>query len=122
MKSTRFWVAIVAAVLCASALLAYVVAENGKGGHIAVISLDGGELYRIDLDKVREDYTIEVTGKGENEVTVSKGKICVSHADCPDKICVNQGWISDGSTPIVCLPNGLVIVIEGGDGLDAVSK
>lgn len=36
--------------------------------------------------------------------------------DCPDGICVKTGWV-DGGTPIVCLPNRLIIEVKGGDGL-----
>ena len=39
-----------------------------------------------------------------------------------DQICVHQGYISDGSQPIVCLPNRLIIQIQGGgDALDAAA-
>ena len=50
------------------------------------------------------------------------GRIRVESADCPDQVCVDQGWISDGTVPVVCLPNRLVIQIEGGgDGLDSAT-
>ena len=52
------------------------------------------------------------------------GGIRVSFADCPDQICVDQGWLSGGRIPIVCLPHRLVIeLVEGGDdeAFDAVS-
>ena len=40
--------------------------------------------------------------------------IHVKSADCPDKICVDTGWIGGDrkSVPIVCLPNRLVIEFE----------
>ena len=51
---------------------------------------------------------------------VEGGRVRVSQADCPDQVCVNQGWISDGTVPIVCLPNQLIVQIEGGGNqLDA---
>ena len=53
---------------------------------------------------------------------VEKGKIAVIHANCPDKICVNRGFIENGTFPIVCLPNRLSVYIEESDGgVDAVS-
>ena len=51
---------------------------------------------------------------GFNVVTVENGKICVSSADCPDKVCVRQGKIS-GAVPIVCLPHRLEIRVVNGD-------
>ena len=47
---------------------------------------------------------------------MEKGRIRVSKADCPDQICANQGWISDGAVPIICLPHKLMIEIVGGGG------
>ena len=56
---------------------------------------------------------------GSNTVTVEKGRICILEADCPDQICVNQGWISDSTVPIVCLPHKLMIeIVSGGGELD----
>ncbi len=36
-------------------------------------------------------------------------------ANCPDQVCVNQGWISDATVPVVCLPHQVVIEITGGE-------
>ena len=44
-----------------------------------------------------------------NEVEVRPGSIGILSADCPDKLCVRQGFISDTRLPITCLPNRLVI-------------
>ena len=49
----------------------------------------------------------------------------MTEASCPDKICVDRGWIDNGVIPIVCLPNKLTIEIRGGvdkaDQIDAVT-
>ena len=79
---------------------------------------------QIDLSRVEAPYTMTIDGPGgfSNTITVEKGRICVSKAGCPDQICVHQGYISDGTTPIVCLPNKLIIeIIGGGSGLDAAT-
>ena len=53
---------------------------------------------------------------------VSEGKIRVCEADCPDQVCVNQGWISSEAVPIVCLPHKLMIeIVNGGGGLDGAA-
>jgi hypothetical protein len=66
---------------------------------------------------VEESFSFVVTAEdgGENTVLVEPGRICISEADCPDKVCVHQGYIENGVVPIVCLPNQLVIRIEGTD-------
>lgn len=60
-------------------------------------------------------YTLFSSNGGSNTIVVQDGRICVSHATCPDQVCVKQGWVSTDATPIVCLPNGLVIQVKGGD-------
>ena len=49
-----------------------------------------------------------------NTVEIKDHMIHVSDADCPDRICVDTGWIGGDrkSVPIVCLPNQLVIEFE----------
>lgn len=123
MKSTRFWVALIAILLLASLVCAALVFKGGSGS-IAVIYQDGEILRTIDLSTVNAPYSFKVKGPaGVNTVEVERGRIRVSRADCPDQICVHQGWISDSAAPIVCLPNSLVIQIKGGDdsGIDGVT-
>ncbi len=93
-------------------------------GQVARVTLDGKVVQEIDLSRVEQPYTLTLEGPGgfSNTITVEKGRICVSKAGCPDQICVHQGYISDGTTPIVCLPNRLIIEITGGgSGLDAAA-
>ena len=90
-------------------------------GSTAVITLNGEVLYEIDLDSVEEPYTIEIRGECENTLYVKKGGIKVLSATCPDKVCVNRGLLSpQDPSPIVCLPNRLVIELKssGNQGAD----
>ena len=67
-------------------------------------------------------FTVEGPGGFPNTIEVEHGRIRVREAGCPDQVCVGQGYISDGTVPIVCLPNKLVIEITGGgDSLDAAA-
>ena len=124
-QSTRFWLIVFAALILLSTVAMFFL-KTTSGGTVAVVSQDGKELQRIDLSRVKEPYTIRIDGKdgGYNIVLVEPGRICVLEASCPDKVCINQGWISDSSKPIVCLPNKMMIVIEGSensDELDGIS-
>jgi len=67
----------------------------------------------IDLGRVTSPYTITVTGNAgrENVILVEPGRISVQSATCRDQICVNQGPISSGIRPIVCLPHRVVIQV-----------
>ena len=102
--------------LCAGAFL--ILRGIGGDGTVAVISVDGEELDRIDLSRVKESYDIEIdTGYGRNVVHVEPGAISVTEADCPDKICVAMGRLQGSGIPIICMPHHLIIAIEG-DGID----
>ena len=106
------------AVIVVGGVLTYTMLGRGEGT-IAVISVNGEELERIDLSKVRKAYDIDVTTEyGHNIVHVEPGAISVTEADCPDQICVFQGKLTGSGIPIICMPHRLVIEIEGGD-LDA---
>ena len=114
-----------ALILVCAGSVAWLLLAPGRTDHpVATITLDGEVLDEIDLTQVQEPYSFTVTGKDglTNTILVEPGRIRVEKADCPDQICVHQGYISDGSRPIVCLPNRLIIQIQGGgDALDAAA-
>ena len=90
---------------------------------VARITRDGALLEEIDLDKVDKPYSFTLEdGRGSNTVQVDQGRIRIAEADCPDQICVNQGWISNGAVPIICLPHRVMIeIVDGGGGLDGAA-
>ena len=90
---------------------------------VAQITLDGELLREIPLDQVEESYSFTVdTDEGSNTILVEPGRIRVSEANCPDQVCVNQGFISDGTVPVVCLPHKLMIeIVGGGSEFDAAA-
>ncbi|MBQ3706435.1 MAG: NusG domain II-containing protein [Clostridia bacterium] len=101
-------------VLAACALWAWIL-QTRAPGTVANIYQNGVCVRSVDLSKVGEPYEFTITdAAGENTVRVEPGRIRITAADCPDKICVNTGWISDSAAPIVCLPHRLVIRLEEG--------
>lgn len=80
---------------------------------------DGQVLYRIDLAHA-QDQQIEVEYQGRvNTIEIQNHQIHMLHAQCPDQTCVHTGWLGS-VTPIVCLPNRLVIQFaNSSDALDA---
>lgn len=115
MKSNKYWLAFLLALLTLASIIGYLFMS--PGGTEAVITQDGIELWRIDLHEVgkTEHTLIEVEGTYHNTIEVEHSRIRVASADCPDQVCVKTGWIEDGTVPIVCLPNKLVIEITGGE-------
>lgn len=76
--------------------------------------MDGKCIYSVNLSTVKNPYenTIYQPDGGYNTVLIEPGRICIKDADCADKVCVDTGFISNTSFPIVCLPHRLVIRIE----------
>ena len=59
--------------------------------------------YPLDKDSV-------IIIDAHNTLEIRNGKVAMTHADCPDKRCVKQGF---GRTlPIICLPNKVLIEIR----------
>ncbi|MCD8117715.1 MAG: NusG domain II-containing protein [Oscillospiraceae bacterium] len=113
MKHKTVFFALLFAALAAISAGVYLL--RSPGGTEAVIYVNGEEYQRIDLAAVAIPYefTIE-TEYGYNIIRVSHGAIQVTEADCSEQVCVDQGQISDGAVPIVCLPHRIVIQIEDG--------
>jgi len=90
-------------------------------GDTAKIYLDGQLIESINLSIIREPYIIETQlGEGVNSIEVEQGRIRMATANCFDGSCLRQGWNSGNRTPIVCLPNRLVITVESGIDTNAI--
>jgi len=87
----------------------YFLAPKGNTVKIEVASQTVATL-SLEEDTV---YNVEIGGKTTNTVEIKDGKVSVMYADCPDKICVNHRAISKSGESIICLPNKVVISIEG---------
>ena len=88
---------------------------TGNGQALYADIYQSGELLEtIRLDTVTDEYTFEVPGANgaSNTVCVRPGSIAIISANCPDQICVHQGFISTSLLPITCLPNRLVIRVR----------
>ncbi len=76
----------------------------------AIVSVENKEVLRIDLKK---DDTYTVQGKlGKVKIEVKDGKVRVKQENSKHHLCSKQGYVSNSSTPIVCLPNETVVKIE----------
>ena len=115
MLKTRTWVMILLCVFLALAVLSVVLLTAKAPGTVVQVVQDGVVLREIDLSRIAERESFEVLWPdgGRNLVTVEPGRIRVTEADCPDQICVSQGWLSDQAAPIVCMPHRLIIRVKG---------
>ncbi len=98
---------------------------SGKKAAKAEILVDAKLVQTVDLSK-NQTFTVTGVDGGTNLVVVSDGKIAVTDADCPDKICVNTGAISKPGQTIVCMPHRVVVQIKGNstdeDGFDGEAR
>lgn len=110
MKKTKLVIFIIIVIFIVSAVLTLISMKPSEKNIVEVVQ-DGKIIYTFDL-LTAENQTIKIPspdGKSSNTVTISDGNICISEAECPDKICVNSGFLKSESMPLVCLPNRLVI-------------
>lgn len=92
---------------------------NGKKeeGDRVRVSVDGRMIGEYLLGEDRE----VVLNGGTNILLIKDGKACIEDADCPDRICVKEGWVSRTGECITCLPNRLIVeVVKLNDSVDLV--
>jgi len=113
-------VVVVLAVACAAAFW-------GRGGGTEqltmVVSIDGAEVERLNLDGGQGQRVY--TGNGYTlTAAFSPEGVTVTEADCPTQDCVHSGTIRRGGQSIVCLPGRIIIQLVGGpadrDGPDVI--
>ncbi len=76
----------------------------------AVVRSDGNIICEISL---LSDSQTNIESFGYNfTLTVKNGKIAVTYAECPDKVCFHTGYISKPGQTIVCLPAKVTIELE----------
>jgi len=55
---------------------------------------------------------------GTTKVEVKNGKVRIIDSPCPNKTCINQGF----NDTLVCLPNKIIIKVQGQGDFDAIAE
>ena len=120
-KITKICILITFSLLFISLSLCIMILFNSSDDLTAKIYQNGELLYSINLDEIDEPYEIVIIGEqGEsNTISLRPGEIGITHANCPDKLCVNAGYIHNKLLPITCLPNHIIIQIEQNTNVNA---
>ncbi len=80
-------------------------------GSTVLVQREGTTLFKLDLHEPR---TVTAEGSvGTVTVEIRDGSVAVTHADCPNHICMRTGWRSHAGAIIVCAPNRVLIRIIG---------
>lgn len=106
------------------AMLFFTIRAASSPGQQVVINVDGNEYGRYPLD---QDNVIEIhNGDRHNTVTIKDGGVSMSYSTCENQICVHEGVVTTPGQLIVCLPNYVIVEIEGGEdsdeALDAIAQ
>ena len=82
------------------------------------------EVLRVPLtDSGEENWTFGEPGRQNTVQRVGK-RVRVLQADCPDQICVKQGWIGKAGEQLLCVPNRLLVEIrsKGAETIDTLAR
>lgn len=116
-------VVIIFTILLLSTLLCFFIYSKKVKNPVAKIYKDGQFIKSIDLSEVEKSYEIKIGDEEHyNILQVSKTGVKVIEATCHDKVCMETGEIHDSLLPIACLPNNLIIKIEGGEENEVDTK
>lgn len=108
-KAVKISLAVVSAIFVLSAAAAIYLHRPSESDKVVIVR-DNEVLYTFYLSNTEnQTIKIEYPDSGYNIVEIKDGTICISDADCPDRICVKTGVLKSYGIPVVCLPHHLVI-------------
>ena len=68
---------------------------------------------QVALSTLTEEKKITIDGQYHLTVTLTKDGVSVTESDCPGQDCVHTGRITRAGQSIVCLPEQVVVTLEG---------
>jgi hypothetical protein len=89
-------------------------------GAAAEIRVDGAAVKRVSL---AEDAEFSIGWRPNVRFAVKNGAIAFTESDCPDKVCIQSGFLSKPGQSAACLPNRVSLRVSGEAGdADAVGR
>jgi hypothetical protein len=79
---------------------------------VAVVKKDDEIIREINLTGLRNQQVIKVHSLYDATIVAENKRIRFMESGCPDKICVNAGWLNRPGDVAVCLPNKIIIKLE----------
>ncbi len=89
----------------------------------AVIQVDGKVYKEVPLSGHHGTDVIPIqTEEGYNLVVIQDESVGITEADCPDKICISEGFVSKPGATVVCLPHKVLVEVKsaGDDEPDVI--
>ena len=104
----------------AAAVISWLIINNPDrtSGERQIVIETNGDLYKVvamEEGMERQEIHIEFKNGKYIDIVIDENGAYVRDVVCPDKVCQKTGLISKAGQSIVCLPNRVVVYIEGKD-------
>ncbi len=99
------------ALLLGVTLASFLLLAGAPAGARVVVERDGATIFAAPLDQDRE---VRLQGTlGEALLVIEGGRVCIREAPCSNRVCIGMGKVSRSGDLLACVPNGLLVRIEG---------
>lgn len=113
-KRAAKWDLLVAAVIILAALvLAVGLFPHREQGLSVRVVMDGQVLLQQDLSKLDTPVLFQVEGEYPLTLELTSTGVRVIETSCPGEDCMHMGTVSDAGRQIICLPNHLIVTLQG---------
>lgn len=92
---------------------AFVYGKNRGETLTATVEHRGQVAAQVALSTLTEEKKITIDGQYHLTVTLTRDGVSVTESDCPGQDCVHTGRITRAGQSIVCLPEQVVVTLEG---------
>lgn len=103
------------------AAVSFIVYSQDHNGPRVIIETEGEEwVYPLEQDKL-----VQVNGFiGRTTIIIKDGRVRIKESPCADHVCVFRGWMQNSGEWAACLPNGVIVSIEGNgnEEIDAFNR
>ncbi|NLJ33305.1 MAG: NusG domain II-containing protein [Firmicutes bacterium] len=116
---------LLAGIIILAAFISYIVFifPGQESGVRVVVEAEGKEVYVFPLGELKAGEQIPITGPlGDSILEMGENRVRLVASPCPDHICLAMGWIDSPGEMIVCLPNRVVVRIEGEGDWDDIAR
>lgn len=105
---------VVLAVLLLAAAAAWL-SYGGRSGDAltATVKHRSQVVARVELSSLTEEKTVSIDGAYHLTVTLDRTGAAVTDSDCPGQDCLHTGRITRAGQSIVCLPEQVIVTLEG---------
>lgn len=86
-------------------------------GRRIVVEVAGQVVFTAPLDQPRQ---VELSGPlGTTDLRIADGQARILASPCPNKVCIGMGPVAHRGELLACVPNRLLVRVEGGEGREA---